>query len=347
MARKKKRDKLPDFKKFFYSIFIVAILVLILWIQENTSTTRVPQTNFPAELYSNQTRDDLCQTLTHAIREAKHSIALAIYALTDTQVIYALRQKADQGVDVCIVCDAKASMGVDRKLGPKVKLTKRISKGLMHMKILVVDGTKTWLGSANMTDESLRFHGNLMIGVDSPPVASFITSKIKELEKEEFTRTSQHHTFLAGDQKMEMWFLPNDPEAIPKLKHLIKSAEKTMRIAMFTWTRQDLAKEVVQAAKRGVNVEIVIDQNSAKGTSAKIVDLLKNSGINVKTNQGPALLHHKFLYIDDAILVNGSANWTKAAFTQNDDCFMILYYLTPEQKERMDQLWSVIQAEAN
>ena len=43
------------------------------------------------------------------------------------------------------------------------------------------------------------------------------------------------------------------------------------------------------------------------------------------------------------ILEIGSANWTKAAFKQNDDCFLIIHDLADEQRQSMQKLWRTIQ----
>jgi cardiolipin synthase A/B len=88
---------------------------------------------------------------------------------------------------------------------------------------------------------------------------------------------------------------------------------------------------------------VVIDHYSGKGASAKIAALLKKNNVPTSLSPGGALLHHKFLYIDGKTLVNGSANWTKAAFAQNDDCFLVIHDLTQEQHDQMEDLWSIIQ----
>ncbi len=155
-----------------------------------------------------------------------------------------------------------------------------------------------------------------------------------------------HRDFIVGGQKLELWFFPDDVHGVQRLVELIRTAKKTVRVAMFTWTRRDLAQAIIAAKQRGVDAEVVIDSQSGKGASAQIVNLLHKSGVPVGLSQGNALLHHKFLYIDGETLVNGSANWTKAAFTKNDDCFIILHGLTEIQKKQMDSLWEVIRAES-
>ena len=115
---------------------------------------------------------------------------------------------------------------------------------------------------------------------------------------------------------------------------------------MFTWTREDFAKGVIAAFRRGVDVEVVIDYYQGKGASFKIVEQLKNSGVKVRIGKGGALLHHKFMVIDDDTLVNGSANWTKAAFTRNDDCFIVLDPLSSNNQEKLETLWKKIWSES-
>lgn len=137
--------------------------------------------------------------------------------------------------------------------------------------------------------------------------------------------------------------LPDDPQALKRIKSLINSAKKTVNIAMFTWTRKDLTQELIDAADRDVRVMAVIDNYSGKGASAKIVNMLKNARIPVSLSTGKGLMHHKFAYIDREILINGSANWTRNAFTNNDDCFIVLSPLTKAQQNKLDALWSHLQ----
>lgn len=143
-----------------------------------------------------------------------------------------------------------------------------------------------------------------------------------------------------------MWFLPDNTHAVAQLKRLIQTAEKSLKVAMFTWTRFDLAQEMIEAKQKGVEVEIIIDQQSGRGVSAGIVHHLRKGAIPVRLSTGMGLLHHKFMIIDDKILVNGSANWTKAAFGSNDDCVIILYNLNHKQQRNLHRLWKVMKSES-
>jgi len=328
-------------------ISIVGVsLLFYFWMGYSLTTPRVPLPPSPIEFYSTQTRDDLQLTFTYVIKKAENSVLLLIYSLTDNKIIQALRGKSEEDVPVHVICDNKASKSAPRKLGQKVDATLRNSRGLMHQKILVIDGNKTWIGSANMTPTSLKMHDNLVIGFYSQDLADYITEKVHNMTSIGRIQNTPSREFTVGKQKVEMWFLPDNSNGVEKLKQLIQTAQKTIKVAMFTWTRHDLAQTVIKAKERGVDTQIVIDRHSARGVSAKVVDYLLKSGIPIRWSEGRALLHHKLMVIDDKTLVNGSANWTKAAFTQNDDCFIILHDLNKKQQRHLKQLWNVIMAES-
>lgn len=328
------------------SLFVLFAASSAYWLTDHLSEVHVPEINSPVELYANQTRDDLTQTFAQAIGSAKESVLLLVYSLTDSEMIRQLKGKAEEGVPVQVICDAKASPYVGQKLGSQVQTLRRFAKGLMHLKILVIDQELIWIGSANMTGESLRVHGNLVQGLKSPELAHFIWQRAASMDQENQAGGAQFTQLKSGDQQIELWFLPNNTPALKRLIQLIRSAEKSVKVAMFTFTRYDLAHELIAAERRGVDVQVVIDHNSGKGASSKIVSLLASSGIPTALSTCQGLLHHKFAYIDDKILVNGSANWTKSAFVDNDDCFMVVDNLTEDQKQLMQELWKVIKYES-
>lgn len=327
---------MKDFTKLLYPLLAALLTLCAYWVTERYVQPRLPKSDQPPTLYAN----DLQLTLSKAIGEAQHSILLIIYTLTDRAIIHALNEKSAAGIPVRIICNGETSPHVEQKLHPSIKLVRRFGPCLMHQKILVIDNRQVWIGSANMTGDSLQLHSNLVAGMESPALASLIFEKAGSMQ--EVGCNSQrilHQEFLMGGQKVEMWFLPDDREAVARVKTLIASAKKTIRVAMFTWTRHDFAQEIVNAYKRGVQVEVVLDYNQSQGASGKSMKFLIQRGIAVRVSQGAGLFHHKFLWIDETTLVNGSANWTKAAFTHNDDCFIVIHDLTEDQRKLMANLW--------
>ncbi|MGA8164165.1 MAG: phospholipase D-like domain-containing protein [Waddliaceae bacterium] len=306
----------------------------------------LPQPGQSPEFYSTQTRHDLQLTFLQAIRQAEHSIFLFTYSLADPTIIRALRTKSEKGLDVRVICDSNASSGVANKLGQNVQTYYRKGKGLMHQKILLTDGCNVWIGSANMTRPSLKIHGNLVIGLHSEDFGQTIIKKAQMMATAGKVKTIEAERFLVGGQPIEMWFLPDNADAIKQLQQLIQTAEKSLKIAMFTWTRLDLAQEIIDSKHRGVDVQVIIDQHSGSGVSSRVADHLRKGGVPVRLSTGQGLLHHKLMIIDNKILVNGSANWTNAAFSRNDDCFLILRDLNKKQQRHLHRLWNVMTRES-
>lgn len=322
-------------------LLIAILLAIALWFVTPHTVTAIPTKDAPALLYSTDNNDHLGTLFKDAISDAKHSIQILIYTLSDQRVIGALRQKASSGVKVTVICDGKACQGIERKLGNEITLIKSVPKGLMHLKILIIDETLVWIGSANLTGESLRLHGNLVAGFDSPEMARWIFQKVSELARGVSVYVPPQ-SFLIGEQTVELWFLPDTKGAVQRIRELIRSAKKSIKIAMFTWTRLDFVNDIVSAKIRGVDVQIVLDSNSSKGASLGVVKALQKGQVPFGINTSKGLLHYKTMIIDDAILVNGSANWTKAAFTQNEDCYFVLSPLNGEQQKFLKEMWKTI-----
>ena len=330
-----------------WSMICTITIACFYWLTLAFTNVPQPSETHPTEFYSTETQDDLRATFIQAIDDAKSSIFLSIFSLTDQGIIKALKQKSEEEIDVTVIYDANASEGVHRKLGNKVKAFGRKGRGLMHQKILVIDDVKSWIGSANFTPSSLRSYGNLVNGFYCPELALMLREKAEAMTAEGKTAVVPRRDFKINGQTLEMWFLPDNKDAISRIKRLIQSAQKTVKVSMFTWTRHDLADEIIKAHSRGINAQVVIDKNSGQGVSALVVELLSMNGVPVRTSQGAALLHHKFMIVDDETLLNGSANWTKAAFTQNDDCFIILHHLTHDQQRHLRLLWEIIIADSD
>lgn len=109
--------------------------------------------------------------------------------------------------------------------------------------------------------------------------------------------------------------------------HLLDNAEKDITIAMFSLTDAGVADALINAHKRGVAVEIMMEPSNMKQYS-KCAKLIKNNILvyqydpskcphyNPK-NKYDSIMHHKCFVIDGNILVTGSANSTNAAYKYN------------------------------
>lgn len=131
----------------------------------------------------------------------------------------------------------------------------------------------------------------------------------------------------------------------------IDAAKQELLVAVYAFTSDDLAAALVQAKKRGVAVQVVIDrefdranENSrGKLLEAQKVPLRRLSGMAAKvTERDPGLMHQKFAVIDRRIVFTGSYNWTHSAEHRNDENLLMFrnaHPLAEEYRKAFIRLW--------
>ena len=88
---------------------------------------------------------------------------------------------------------------------------------------------------------------------------------------------------------------------------------------MYTITNDRLACSLYSLFKKGVDVRIFTDDETI-GSKGCHIQNLADSGIPVRhDNSIVGLMHHKFIVIDDEVLLNGSFNWTWNAVKSNNE----------------------------
>lgn len=121
----------------------------------------------------------------------------------------------------------------------------------------------------------------------------------------------------------------------------ISKAQRSIDIAMYSFTSRDIAQALVEAKKRQVKVRVVLDNAEIKEPFSKSRYLI-GKGINVKFRLGPGLMHNKFAVIDNRILLTGSFNWTSSADKKNAENLLIMTDkgLAQRYAKQFKLLWS-------
>jgi phosphatidylserine/phosphatidylglycerophosphate/cardiolipin synthase-like enzyme len=101
------------------------------------------------------------------------------------------------------------------------------------------------------------------------------------------------------------------------------NAKRTILVQAYSFTAAPIAKALLDAHKRGVQVQVILDksQRSEKYSSA---DFLANQGVPTMIDANHAIAHNKVMIIDGETLITGSFNFTKAAQTQNAENLLII-----------------------
>ena len=94
-------------------------------------------------------------------------------------------------------------------------------------------------------------------------------------------------------------------------------------VQAYSFTSAPIAKALVDAHKRGVKVEIVLDksQRTEKYSGA---DFVAHAGIHTYIDAKHAIAHNKIMIIDGKTILTGSFNFTKAAESSNAENLLVI-----------------------
>lgn len=119
----------------------------------------------------------------------------------------------------------------------------------------------------------------------------------------------------------ESHFAPGEgcPQRIVQLIH---AANTGIDICVFTITDDRIAEAIIEAHRRGVALRIITDNEKAFDLGSD-VPRLQDAGIELKVDQTPFHMHHKFALFDRQLLLTGSYNWTRGAARDNLENFIV------------------------
>ena len=297
--------------------------------------------------------DQIFPAMLSAIRSAKRSINFETYIFWNGQVARefteALAERARAGVKVRTILDAQGTskMGMEnlarlREAGVEVFkyhsifwLDSRRYNNRSHRKLLIVDGKTGFIGGVGIADEwtgnagSPKHWRDNHYKVTGPVVAQLQATFMSNWTKtgggvlhgaDYFPPLGNTGPYLAQAVRS------STRNANLELMYLlaIASAQKTLRIENAYFLPDDLIrKELVDAAKRGVKVEIIvpgkhIDQKLVRWAGKRHWPDLIKAGIKIYEYQ-PTMVHVKLMIVDDIFVSVGSGNFDNRSIRLNDE----------------------------
>jgi phosphatidylserine/phosphatidylglycerophosphate/cardiolipin synthase-like enzyme len=104
----------------------------------------------------------------------------------------------------------------------------------------------------------------------------------------------------------------------------LDSAKKSIEVQAYSFTSAPIAKALVDAHKRGVQVRVIIakSQETLHYSAATFLA----AGIPVHIDKAFRIAHNKIMIIDKTDVITGSFNFTKAAAESNAENCLILHW---------------------
>jgi phosphatidylserine/phosphatidylglycerophosphate/cardiolipin synthase-like enzyme len=120
----------------------------------------------------------------------------------------------------------------------------------------------------------------------------------------------------------EVYFSP-DGGCTEAIVNEIRHAKSEIYVQAYSFTSAPIAKALVDAHKRGIKVEVILDKSQKRERYTEAT-FLTNAGIPTYIDSVHAIAHNKIMVIDKEFVITGSFNFTKAAEEKNAENLLIL-----------------------
>lgn len=126
----------------------------------------------------------------------------------------------------------------------------------------------------------------------------------------------------------EVFFSPQGG-ATAAIVREIDSAKREILVLAYSFTSVPIAKALLNAHRRGVHVEAVLDKSNRKKQSTgkpgySAATFLVNAGISTLIDDRHPIQHNKVAIIDGEVLITGSFNFSKAAEEKNAENLLVI-----------------------
>ncbi|MGF6701069.1 cardiolipin synthase [Paraburkholderia sp. MM5496-R1] len=309
--------------------------------------------------------DQIFPSMLEGIRSARETITFETFIYWSGeiggQIARALADKAREGVAVHVLLDWVGSSKMDRhylqllrEAGAEVvRYHKPHWTGLgrmndrTHRKLLVIDGrigftggvgiAPEWTGNAqdekHWRDTHFRVTGPVVGHMQAVFMDNWIKATSSVLHGPEYFPHIDAEPKGAGQGLAHMFSSsPSGGSDDMQLMYLmaITAATRSLQLASAYFVPDKLTiNAIVEAAKRGVKVEIVtpgkrIDTHTVREASRACWGDLLKAGIEIYEYQ-PTMFHCKLLVVDEYMVSVGSTNFDSRSFKLNDEANLNIY----------------------
>ncbi|HBA60128.1 MAG TPA: hypothetical protein DCZ92_04805 [Elusimicrobia bacterium] len=309
----------------------------------------------PAYIFTEEER--MSPSLVTAIDRTKSTLDVALYNLQFDDTIQAMLRARARGVKVRMIFDydhvyPKAGKQIQDVInsGIETRVMKgRGGSGSMHCKYAIFDATLLETGSANWSNlAEAASYENMIFTVDPHIVSGYganydwMWAQAKPAGQPDAPAAKP--SAPPADPKPSVQFngvtLPNyifSPRAgtTAAMVKAIDAARREVDVAMFAFTSRPLMDALNRAAARGLKVKVLLYPKS----NFPFREEAKKNRISVRYKAGRTengIMHNKFAVLDDALLINGSFNWSATAEdinTENTIFTVVPEYVKPFKAE--------------
>lgn len=255
----------------------------------------------------------------NAVKNAKSSVHMTMYLLTDSDVINALIAQRQAGHDVKVVLNQQFPSGQGNSNANAFAKLQAADANMVvyapsgftytHEKCAIVDGTTAWIMTMNATFSSPTSNREfLAVDTDSDDV-----KEADAIFQADFANQS-----ITPDGKLLV--APTNDKG--RIRALIGTAASTLDLEVEELSDSDVTSDLAAAADRGVKIRIVLADSSPSSSQSNAVSTLKSHGASIVTTSTP-YIHAKAIVVDGVSMYVGSANLTQNSMSYNRELALV------------------------
>jgi phosphatidylserine/phosphatidylglycerophosphate/cardiolipin synthase-like enzyme len=273
--------------------------------------------------------DNIDRHLASFMAAAKSTLDCAFFELESDRLASALIAAQKRGVRVRIVGDSdyRDNPQMQSVIAAGIPVVFDERSALMHNKFVVADRASVWTGSFNATDNCAFRNNNNAISIQSRELAENYSTEFAEMfEHKRFGPSSPaatpHPDVTAGGVEIHNYFSPED-DVPPKIVRFLRGAHTSIHFMAFSFTDATIGQSLVEASRRGVKVEGVMERRGSDTKDAQLAPLVA-AGIPVLKDGNTYVMHHKVIVIDGLWTITGSYNFTGSGAHANDENLLVI-----------------------
>ena len=246
-----------------------------------------------------------------AINQATSSINLVIYGFTDERFIEALIHAKNTGKSVQILMEQTpyktenenaAAIEQFQAHGVSLRWPDNSFK-LLHQKMFLFDQNRAMIMTFNLTHSTFKNERNFALVITDP-------AETREIQT--VFNADWKHTAVSVNNPNLIWSPDNARE---KILSFIQSATSSIQIYDENISDFQVIGALAKAARKGVNIKILVSVDPEKWNSKKFA-FLKKAGVEIENSQH-YLIHAKVIIVDNKKAMIGSINLTKPSLDNN------------------------------
>jgi cardiolipin synthase A/B len=267
--------------------------------------------------------------ITGAISAAQKSVWLEIYILSDRNVIRALEEAANRGIDVRVMLEPHPfggggsparTMDQLRAAGAKVQESNP-GFALTHEKGMIIDNSTAYIMTSNFSRSALGGYSGS--NGFSNREYDILDTNLQDVQ-------AVAAIFQADWNRTTAQF--NDPNLVVSPVNarnsfiaLINSAHSTLLVEAEELNDSAIEQELANAAQRGVQVKVILPapHGSTGDSNSQGINTIKQGGVQVQEDSH-LYMHAKMMLIDGQKAFVGSENISTQSLDQNRELGIIV-----------------------